>query len=77
MLKTLIRRAFQAVAKQKKDEHIDNLAYLEGSVKYASIDIYNGEITEKEDNARVWQLLREYGQVAAEQERRDQLKYGR
>ncbi len=77
MLRTRIRRAFQAVAGSKKDDHIDNLACLEGSVKYLAIDIYQGHVSYEQTGKTAWQMLKEYGQVAAEQERRNEQQYGR
>ncbi len=74
MLQALRWCASKIVTSPKKDDFIDRLAYLEGSVKYLAIDIYEGK---RHSVDEAWQLLKEYGQVAAEQERRDQQKYGR
>ena len=44
MLQALKKCAAKMMTRPKKDEHIDNLAYLEGSVKYAAIDVFGTEI---------------------------------
>jgi hypothetical protein len=77
MLEALKERAVRALTRRGKDELLEKQAYLEGSVKYLAIDIYEGKITQDNDAGKVWELLREYGEVAAEQERRDQQRYGR
>ncbi len=77
MLQALKKRAVRALTRRGKDELIERQAYLEGSVKYLAIDIYDNKVTQDNDAGKVWQILREYGEVAAEQERRDQQRYGR
>lgn len=77
MLQALKERAVRALTRRGKDELIERQAYLEGSVKYLAIDIYANKVTQENDAGKVWELLREYGEVAAEQERRDQEQYGR
>jgi len=77
MLEGLKERTVRALTRRVKDELLEQQAYLEGSVKYLAIDVYNGKVSQDNDAGKVLQLLREYGQVAAEQERRDQQRYGR